>query len=201
MPPQPVEERRLQYRAETRRAILDAAEELLVEGGLDSFSMRRLAERCGCTAPTLYHYFRDKPGLVEALLEERLRQLVAELRTVARSDDAAENVRALCGAFAGFSLRNPGHYQLLMMNRGADAPVPPAGEEARRLLGEPIDELVRRGELPEERRESLRQGLWSLLHGYILLRTTRADEHWEHDLLERSLDALIRGSLGGKEAE
>ena len=88
-----------------------------------------------------------------------------------------------------------------MMNRGADAPIPPAGEEARRLLGEPIDELVRRGELPEARRETLRQGLWSLLHGYILLRSTHVEEDLEEGLLERSLDALIRGSLGAKEAE
>jgi AcrR family transcriptional regulator len=45
MPPQPAEQRRIQYREETRRAILDAAEALLVEDGVDAFSMRRLAER------------------------------------------------------------------------------------------------------------------------------------------------------------
>ena len=37
MSPQPAEQRRLQYRAETRRAILDAAEDLLVDAGVDAF--------------------------------------------------------------------------------------------------------------------------------------------------------------------
>ena len=63
------QQRRLQYREDARRAILDAAEELLVEGGLEGFSMRRLADRCGYTAPTIYHYFRDKPGLIASVLE------------------------------------------------------------------------------------------------------------------------------------
>jgi AcrR family transcriptional regulator len=197
MSPHLAAERRLQHRAETRRAILDAAEELLVEGGLEAFSMRRLAERCGCRAPTLYHYFRDKHGLVEALLEERLRQLVEELKAVELSDDAARNVRALCAAFAAFGLRNPSHYQLLVMNRGAEAPLPPSGEQARRLLEEPLEELVRCGDLAAEDLEALSQGLWCTLHGFVLLRSTRPDESWVPDLLDRALDAQIRSSLRG----
>lgn len=191
MPPR-FSDQRLRHRADSRQAILDAAEELLVEGGLESFSMRRLAERCGCTAPTLYHYFRDKPGLVDALLEERLRELVAELRATQLPGDALGKVRVLCAAFARFGVRNPGHYQLLVAKRDAR---PPAAEELERLLLDPLEGLARRGELPRERLETVRQGLWSLLHGFILLQTTRPDEDWRPGLLESSLDAMLRGWL------
>jgi AcrR family transcriptional regulator len=191
-------DQRLQHRADSRRAILEAAEELLVEGGLESFSMRRLAERCGCTAPTLYHYFRDKPGLVDALLEERLRELLAELRETQLPGDALGKVRVLCAAFARFGVRNPAHYQLLVTKR--DAPGPPSREELERLLLDPLEGLVRRGALAEERLETVRQGLWSLLHGFILLQTTRPDEDWRPGLLESSLDAMLRGWLGERAA-
>jgi AcrR family transcriptional regulator len=194
-------DRRRQYHADTRRGILDAAEALLVEEGLESFSMRRLAGRCGCTAPTLYHYFRDKPTLVAVLLEERLERLVKELRRVARSDDAVEDVLTLTAAFARWGLRHPSHYRLLVMPRGSELPDPPAGEEARRLLGEPLEALVRRGDLPEASLETLRQGLWLLLHGFVLLQTTRPDEAWEPGLLEASLGAMIRGTLALAAAE
>jgi AcrR family transcriptional regulator len=187
-------EQRLQHRADSRRAILGAAEELLVEGGLESFSMRRLAERCGCTAPTLYHYFRDKPGLVDAVLEERLREFVAELRETPLPGNALGQVRVLCAAFARFGVRNPAHYQLLVAKR--DEPGPPSGEEVERLLLGPLESLVRGGTLSEERLETLRQGLWSLLHGFILLQTTRPDDDWQPGLLESSLDAMLRGWLG-----
>lgn len=196
MSPQPAEQRRLQYREDTRRAILDAAEALLVEGGLEAFSMRRLAERCGLSAPTLYHYFRDKPGLVHALLEERMQLLVDELRSVRPSADPREQVRTLCLAFARFGLRNPSDYELLALNRGPDAEDPPAGVEARQLLVTPLEVLARSGGLAAPELESLRLGLWSLLHGYILLRTTRPEEAWSEAVLERSLDALLEGTLG-----
>ena len=120
MPRQLARERRQKYREDARRGILDAAEELLVEGGLDAFSMRRLAERCGYTAPTLYHYFRDKTSLIDVLLEERLQRLLVELREVELSGDAVSDVRVMCSAFARFGVRNPSHYQLLMLSRGFD---------------------------------------------------------------------------------
>jgi AcrR family transcriptional regulator len=196
MMPPPLAQRRLQHREETRRAILDAAESLLVEDGLDAFSMRKLAERCGCTAPTLYHYFRDKPGLVDALLEERLQHLVAELRRASPSQDPRERARAMCVSFARFGLRNPGHYQLLTLNRGPDAVDPPAGEEARRLIMGPLEALAQRGGIGADDFEVLRLGLWSLLHGYILLRTSRPDEPWSDAVLERSVDALLDRTFG-----
>jgi AcrR family transcriptional regulator len=188
-------QRRLRYRADARRSILDAAQDLLVEGGSEAFTMRRLAERCGCSAPTLYHYFPDKPGLVQALLEERLQGLARELRAVEPSPDPLEAICRLGTAFARFGLRNPAHYQLLVAPRDSETPDPPSTDEVQRLFLEPLEELVRRGALAEGQLESLRQGLWCLLHGFILLQTTRPDHDWEPALLDASLDAMIRGSL------
>ena len=85
MSTQPLLERRLQVREETRRTILAAAEEILVERGVDGFSVRALAARCGCTAATLYHYFADKEQLVDELLASRLEGLNRELASVERS--------------------------------------------------------------------------------------------------------------------
>jgi AcrR family transcriptional regulator len=198
MQPPAAERRRLQHREDARRAILAAAEELLAEGSLDAFSMRRLGERSGFTAPTLYHYFRDKLALLEALLEERLAGLVAELRAVPRSPDTVAWVSALASTFARFGLRHPSHYQLLVLGSGEDSLEPPAAAEVRAIFGEPLDGLARGGRLSARELERLRQGLWSFVHGFILLQSTRPDEPWEPDLLEASLDAMIRGSLSGR---
>jgi len=189
------QDRRVRYRADARQAILDAAEQLLSEGGLDGFSMRRLASRCGCTAPTIYHYCRDKPGLIATVLEARLEKFVQELNAVPRSDDPVATLRLLAAAFALFGVSHPGHYQLLVMDGGDGAGESPSTEEMRRIFTESLQDLVRQGDLREPDLEMLRQGIWSLIHGFILLQTTRPDEEWEPDLLDRSLDSLIRGSL------
>lgn len=195
VPPQASEQRRLRYREDARRSILTAAEELLEEGGLEAVSMRRLGERSGFTTPTLYHYFRDKPALLDALLDERLAGLLVELRAVPRSDDTVAWVSALSGVFARFGLRHPSHYQLLVRRSDEDEPSLPAAEELRAIFGEPLDDMVRRGPLNAREVERLRQGLWSFVHGFILLQTTRPGEAWEPDVLEASLEAMIRGSL------
>jgi AcrR family transcriptional regulator len=158
--------------------------------------MRRLAERCGCSAPTLYHYFRAQPGLIVELLEERLQGLVRELRAAKPSPDPVESIRRLASAFARFGVRNPGHYQLLVAPRGADMPEPPSTEAVERLFLDPLEELVRRGQLAAGELERLRQGLWCLVHGFVVLQTTQPDHGWEPGLLDASLDALIRGWLG-----
>ena len=85
--PSPSERRRRRRREDARREILAAAELLLVEDGYEGFSMRRLAHRCGYTAPTIYHHFRDKQGLIDAVIEAQLSLLLAGLRRVPGSPD------------------------------------------------------------------------------------------------------------------
>jgi AcrR family transcriptional regulator len=193
MPSPTPAERRRQHRADVRQSILDAADELLAEAGVGGFSMRGLAARCGCTAPTIYHYFRDKAHLIESAVEARLEQFVRELNSLPRSDDPVAMLRSIGAAVAHFGLRHPSHYQLLIVE-GRDTESPSRAELIRIALAS-LQDLVRRGDLHQEDLEMLRQGLWSLIHGFILLQRSRPDEEWEPDLLDHSLDALIRGSL------
>ena len=104
----PAETRRQRHREEARRTILDATESLMVERGGDDFSMRSLAERSGYTAPTIYHHFGDKEGLVDALLEERFARLLSAVQQVELGDDPLANLRAMVGTFLRFGRRTSG---------------------------------------------------------------------------------------------
>src|SRR5258705_2105281 len=93
--PPGIEHRRARQREEARRAILDATELLLIESGGFDFSIRSLSKRCGYSAPNVYHYFGDKDGLIDALLEERVAGLAAAVEPVKHGGDALVNLRAL----------------------------------------------------------------------------------------------------------
>ena len=188
----PAARRRQQQRQEAQRAILDATEALLVEDGYEGFSMRRLAQRCGYTAPTIYHYFSDKQGLIDALLEERMRRVLARLRRVKRGDDPAETVRAQAEAFVRFGLQNPTHYRLFTAPGAGSTSPGPSAEEVRAIFEGPLEELDRAGRLLADF-EAVKQCLWVLVHGVISMQTSRPEEGWSKSLLETALGAMLDG--------
>jgi AcrR family transcriptional regulator len=63
---QPVQERSRR----TVRQILDAAERIVGEAGVDAVTTRAVAERAGIVAPSLYRFFADREDILDALLEQ-----------------------------------------------------------------------------------------------------------------------------------
>ncbi len=163
-----------------------------MEDGYEGFSMRRLAQRCGYTAPTIYHYFGDKQGLIDALLEERMRRVLARLRRVKRGDDPAETVRAQAEAFVRFGLQNPTHYRLFTAPGAGSTSPGPSAEEVRAIFEGPLETLDRAGRLLADI-EVVKQCLWVLVHGVISMQISRPEEGWSKSLLETALGAMLDG--------
>lgn len=108
-----IEERRERQRQEARRTILDATEALMIEANGSSFSIRKLGDRSGYSAPTVYHYFGDKDGLIDALLDDRVGRLADELEQVDPNADPRERLRAILLAYFEFSVSNPTFTRLM----------------------------------------------------------------------------------------
>jgi AcrR family transcriptional regulator len=193
LPETPQEKRRSQSREAARRAILDATEALLVADGYESFSMRRLAQRCGYTAPSIYHYFRDKAGLLDALIEERFGLLVDRIREVPSGGDAEDAVRGQLEAFVKFGLENPTHYRLLTQPRNDGSQPPQAAEQARALIEVSLSRLAAENRLLLDDIEEAVQCIWVMLHGLISLRISRPDYEWTPSHVDVCVDVLLRG--------
>lgn len=74
--------RRVPVQERSRRTvqqILDAAEEIVAEEGVDAATTRAIAQRAGVAAPSLYRFFADRDAILDALLEAMLGDL--ELRS------------------------------------------------------------------------------------------------------------------------
>ncbi len=196
METQPSEVRRSRHREEARRAVLDATEAILLEDGIEEFSIRKLATRCGFTAPTIYHYFRDKDGLIDALLEERFSRLLKRVRRVRLGSDPVENTREYARAFLRFSRGNPAFYQLMMRGaRDGQQRTVPAAEQTREIMAEPLQVLAAAGRLQTDDVVAVQQSIWALLHGIIALQIGNPSYPWSKNLAEVALDAMLRGIL------
>ena len=191
---QPAALRRNRQREEARRAILDATEAILVEDGIEQFSIRKLATRCGYTAPTIYHYFRDKDGLIDALLEERFSRLLQRVRRVAVGPDQVANMREYGRAFLRFAASKPTFYRVMLRgpSDGGERKIR-AAEQAREIMSAPLLALAADGRLWTGDVEAARQSLWAMLHGVIALRLGNPKYAWSKNLAEVALETALRG--------
>jgi AcrR family transcriptional regulator len=94
-----------------REQILARAAELFARQGYTATSMNQVAQACGVSKPSLYHYVRDKYQLLMEIAEEhveRLRELVAQ--TQAQPLDPQARVRALIASFmVAYADAQPAH--------------------------------------------------------------------------------------------
>jgi AcrR family transcriptional regulator len=78
-------------RADTRRALLDAAARVFVERGISAAPVDEIASAAGRTAGAIYHHFGSKEGLVFALVDEWLDDVntstLAELAAASTRDE------------------------------------------------------------------------------------------------------------------
>src|SRR5574340_398033 len=113
-----VQQKRAKYRQEFRREILDEARELFVTEGYEKFSMRKLAEKIDYSPTTIYHYFKDKDGLLLAICEEVAEQYFTNLKHIrAHSADPLNTLRQALLYFIEFGIDNPHQYKVLFFTR------------------------------------------------------------------------------------
>jgi AcrR family transcriptional regulator len=67
------------------QALLDAAEEVIAESGLQGLAMREVARRANLPIASVYHYFPSTTALIRALVERQLEKLRDILETGVRT--------------------------------------------------------------------------------------------------------------------
>jgi AcrR family transcriptional regulator len=110
------------------REILAAAGEVLERAGYEALSMRKLAERLGIRAPSLYKHFASKQALEAALISRGFEQQAALFE--AALADSPQPIVAMAGAYRDFARRHP-HLYRLMYDASLDRSLLTPGSEDR----------------------------------------------------------------------
>jgi AcrR family transcriptional regulator len=94
--------------------VVAVARRLLEEEGAETLTMRRLADRVGIRAPSLYKHFPDKAALEAAVIATGFEDAAAAFEAAVES--ASDPLPALAAAYRRFALDHPHLYRL--MNSG-----------------------------------------------------------------------------------
>jgi AcrR family transcriptional regulator len=157
-----------------REALLAATEALLLEQGVDAFTLRACARRAGVSHAAPAHHFGDARGLLTAFATvgfERMAALMQRQRDAAPPDPVLQ-LQAVGQAYIDFALGNRAHFQLMFGSDRLDATnaqLAAAGRATGAMLSEAMAAVMAERKLPPA---SLPQRLllaWSAVHGYATL--------------------------------
>ena len=184
-----------------RQDIMDAAREMFVEEGYANVSMRKLADKIGYSATTIYLYFKDKNDLLYQICEQTFARLAFNIKAIQQlSDNPLEKLRSGLREYIYFGLKHPTQYEIVFIT-----PLPididkefeeTNGKIAFDTMRTVVAECIAAKLLKHDDVELLSQTLWAGIHGVTALLIQHGGFPFveREKLIDSVIDTLIAGT-------
>lgn len=107
-------ERKEREREQKKELVLHAAEELILEKGLDALNMDEVAERAEVSKGSLYHYFKNKTDMVLGICNKATVLLSKEISDVLTKDLAGiDMVYSIGATYLRFASSHPEYFRAM----------------------------------------------------------------------------------------
>lgn len=104
------------HHGDLRAALIEAADAIITEGGIEAFSLRAAALRAGVSPAAPAHHFGSARGLLTEVAFLAFERVDRYIEDAGHSEDVVADVRAVSLAFLTFVLHHPGHFRLMFRN-------------------------------------------------------------------------------------
>ncbi len=174
-----ITDRKLRQKEEVRTSILDAAWEMVITEGWQSFSIRKVADAIEYSVPVIYSHFENKEAILLEFNRKGFQLLVEALMAAkAGKDQPADQIRAMGNAYWSFAFANKEYYQLMF---GLGIPscdtadkIPALGHFSEAITSS-IIAMVTPGKTPTFNPWLKYQSFWSMLHGLVSINMVAPD--------------------------
>ena len=159
---------------EFRERLIDAAERLFAQHGLEAVTMRQLAAELGVSPMTPYRYFADKVAILAAVRARAFNRHADALEAAfeAAGADPARASGAVGRAYVDFAFDHPEAYKLMFdITQPSEGDYPDlvaAAQRSRRTLTRHIEALGDAGALAGDP-VLIAHMYWAAVHGPIML--------------------------------
>ena len=158
-----------------RKALVDAALELIASGDPGELSLRAAARRAGVSTAAPYRHFDSREALLAAVAEEGFRGLSAAIRgaTAAHRHDPIAKFREAGVGYVLFAHANPSHYAVMfspdLFDKSAYPDLAASAADSMNLLMEAIADCQRAGLIAAGDPREIALAAWSSVHGLASL--------------------------------
>jgi len=150
---------------ETEDHILTAAARLLEKGGVEAVTTRAVCQAAGVTAPTLYHHFGDKDGLLRAVVARGVNTFMVHKRANRQTADAMADLRRGWDGWIAFALERPKLFRLMVESTRSD---PGAVQEAFIIMRAIVERLATEGRLTTDV-DTAARAIWAASSGVLAM--------------------------------
>ena len=186
-----------------RENILKTAFELLDAEGIEAIGIRKIARLLDVAHSAPANHFKNKQALLTALATESFRHLVSTIEKdiSQQTDELSENLHSFCNTLLEFGLAFPNRYKLLWRREYADNKNQELDAAMEAIYSQLIATLKKHALHRNVDVETQAIALWSLIHGYVLLRLDGNLNEGVDDVTgikrqEAIIDVLITGIVG-----
>jgi AcrR family transcriptional regulator len=180
---------------ERREQLLDAAAAIIAESGLAAVSMHAAAQRAGASIGSVYHFFRDKDQMLDALAERHDAELQPAFDRVLQRSDAdwaalspGDMIEQLIGWAIRYFVRHPDALATLDLH-----------DQATHAEFKAVIDRVMRGRLGEELGAQAATTFDAVVLGTLLF--TREQDPRSRDVVVAALPEMLTVYLVALEAK
>lgn len=157
----------------SRKEIVEAAQFILLEEGIDGLSMRHIAKRLKCSVASPYAHFKSREEIIGELFRIGENDLTTELRQAqASSPDVYEQLSAIARTYWKFSRENGAMHKLMYMSSGKMyRKFFPSLPTSYRVFLETVRAGFRSGAFGHRSRtySAIARTMWAWMYGLIVL--------------------------------
>lgn len=161
------------HHGDLRQQLLNATEQILLERGVDGFTLREAARRAGVSPAAPAHHFKDAKGLLTEVAALGFRDFGDALEAADHEggSDPAERLRLQACAYVRFALQHPARFQLMFRSDKLDTGNAEFSRVSQRAYGVLNGAIHAATHTPPERElapesHGLLLAVWSIVHGF-----------------------------------
>jgi AcrR family transcriptional regulator len=161
------------HHGDLRRALVDAALELVKEQGPAGITLREAARRAGVTHAAPYRHFADKEALLAAVAEEGFERLRDTVEGAIAGVEPKNGVEAIGISYVRFARENPSQFRVMFGSQVGDKRRYPSLVQADQAVFDLLSRTIAAAQLTGDigMGDPARMGMvaWSMLHGVAAL--------------------------------
>ncbi|RXK83758.1 TetR/AcrR family transcriptional regulator [Filimonas effusa] len=186
-----------------RGYFLEATKELLKSEGLQSISVRSIADKAGYSYATMYSYFKDVNDLVFLCVQSFYEECKQEVRqSLRKKEKGIKSLKAAIRAYADYFIQYPGIFELFFLERTGGSK---EQKEIAQLISASLDTIceedwnhcLSKGVIEAATIEQLKTQVRYTVYGLLLLylnRKTPASYTEFISTLTRQVDTILDGT-------